>query len=783
MGGGISVAQIPMHIDKETFQRITGGTFNDPIFDDYAVDGVMTRDQLLELSHTTDCFLSFDRQSTDIHGRENFDRVRLVQQGLQARGLVCWLLEEQDANAAEDRAGVVFNANKNNIMSLCKGMDKTRCVLHFITKNYIHRVSQVQNTTDQCQIEFNYAVRQKFPSHMLGLVCDQPLLSEPQAWASPVGTYLLQESARPMPGQSVCEWSPKVLDMTQDEPTLFEAQMDALFKRVVEVTRPKHVQEYFDVPPEEPVPISMSATEPLVDKGHVPLPQTRGLPPSATREDAQFFQWMARCCHGIKPEKRAVYCAAFEHRGVKTVQNLANMMARDPNYLMLTGVSERDADDIALAVSDLGLGYVPVRDFSNSTTVESAVYAMRKSCEAAGDPELGANALSCIARIAVTDPTMPHSLSEAGCVEPVVKILQRNLGHATCVLQAYYALQGLCADPHIAIKLGNSSACDVVPRALQSHINNAVVVEEGCKLIAVMAQNQENNFKLGTAGACDVVMKGLLKHIHLRGVAQAGCDAANKLAYGNFENVGKLSYHKACEGLSSAIVTHYQDANVAEQAFRAMNILCVEPENRARMGKLGACQGLISAIDFHINDPVIVEFGIRVMSTMIIGNANNRTHFGHLGAPKSVGRVLEVYTQLRSPSTQLQPLDSQVASTNIFGAPSPKAVSAKSEAAPLVFDYPIIVQFACTAVYSLSAGSPQNQGSFEPTLPLLKAIAATSNDYMLMATAQQQAKKSVTAGNMRLQAPVAASALTAEIEGMRLIKAESTEAVQRTSTA
>ena len=55
------------------------------------------------------------------------------------------------------------------------------------------------------------------------------------------------------------------------------------------------------------------------------------------------------------------------------LQDLAVRMQQEPNFLMTCGVSERDADEIALQVSDLGLGYHPVTDFSNAQTIESAV--------------------------------------------------------------------------------------------------------------------------------------------------------------------------------------------------------------------------------------------------------------------------------------------------------------------------------------------------------------------------------------------------------------------------
>ena len=649
---------------------------------------------------------------------------------------------------------------------------------------------------------------------MIGAICEQPLLNDACAWRGPVGKYLLKDGgaastaassrngsrANSARGSSnifgeapttisctpIPSWSPNTLDMTSDDPSIFEAQIDALFRRVVEITRAKHVREYFEVPEPIPVPIQVSKPQPQFHKVHVPLPQSQGLPPHATREDAQFMQWMARCCPEISLEKRVVYCAAFEHRGVKTVHQLAECMRDETNYLMSAGVSERDADDIALAVSDLGLGYVPVRDFSNASTIESAVYAMRKSCEAAGDSELGANALACIARIARGDPeNAPLALAAAGCVEPVVKILSRNLGFATCVANAYLALQGLSVNEEIAAKLGDVSACDVVPRALQSHLTNEVVVEQGCKLISMLAGNMENNFKLGTAGACDVVMKGLLKHINHPGVARWGCDAANKLAIGNFENVGKLSYHNACEALSTAVAVHFQVADVAEHAFRAMNILAVEPENRARMGKLGACEGTLNALNFHMNNPIIVEYALRLITVLIVGNSNNRNALGRLGATTLIFNVFSTYTSLKHRSQLKVKQTKQAPNNAIFGGSA--SASMQAVESPYVFDFPEIIEYASRATYSLAAGSPDNQRALMPVLPFLQDITRVANAYVEVANAvEMQTTGKRSAGNAHTNIVVPGKEemlLSAETQAMRRIKNEATEGFQRVGSS
>jgi hypothetical protein len=682
MGGGISANQIPMHIDLETFRKIVGGTFNDSIFDEFAVDGVMNREKLLELAQTTDCFLSLDRSSTDIYGRSNVQRALKVANDLRARGLTCWILEEHQENG-----GSALDKQKRELLATCGGIDRARAVIMFMTEGYVQRVAG-RDTTDMCQIEFQYTLRQRFPERMIPLLCEETMARDASRWTGLFQKYLPEGPKHP----NACPFF-------SDEPAMYGPAFEALYLKVLQLTRQPgsmrgSTQPLKMVSATPATAATTSSTLPgstTVAHNHNPLPQTPGLPPQARREDAQFFQWLARCCAGISDQMRVVYLGAFEVAGIRTVHDLAACMQRDNDFLLRLGVKERDADDIALAVSDLGLGYNPVRDFSNATTVESAVYAMRKSCQATEDAELGANALACVARISRANSDMPVQLDQAGCCEPIVKILQRNLGHARAVENAYLALQGLAVDDTINAKLGDINACEVVPRALASHLENAKVVEEGCRIISMLSRNVANNNKLGTAGACDVVMRGLFKHLDSAAVAEQGCYASKFLAQGNFENVGKLGYHNACEALSKSLLKHYKIVGVSSSAIKAMTILAVEPENRSRMGKLGGCEGTVAAVNTHINEPAIVMQGMRLIATMVIGNANNRTLFGEIDATTTIKNVLHTYSALRDPNTD-----------------------------DLAF--PEIIQWACTGIYSLAAGSPQNQRRLQDAIPLLTAL-------------------------------------------------------------
>eukprot|EP01031_Cornospumella_fuschlensis_P050547 gene50547-61833_t len=142
MGAG-ALAKIPMHIDKTTFRELSGGTINDAIFDANSENGIMSRDRLIELSHMRDTFLSHDF-GTDCYGRNIHQRVQAINSALKAKGLLTWLDEQLP------RPDLI-------VSHVCKGIDRSRSMVLFLTRSYIDKVMS-NGTTDNCALEFTYTL-------------------------------------------------------------------------------------------------------------------------------------------------------------------------------------------------------------------------------------------------------------------------------------------------------------------------------------------------------------------------------------------------------------------------------------------------------------------------------------------------------------------------------------------------------------------------------------------------------------------------------------------------
>jgi hypothetical protein len=133
-------------------------------------DGFILKERLPELEQLTDCFLSHD-WGEDEQGRKNHDRVARVNESLKSRGIITWF----DAEKMEG----------NIVQQMSNGIDNTQCVLVFVTRNYMNKVAGT-NANDNCQLEFQYALRKKSAALMLPIVMEDRMKNT-NKWKGPVG--------------------------------------------------------------------------------------------------------------------------------------------------------------------------------------------------------------------------------------------------------------------------------------------------------------------------------------------------------------------------------------------------------------------------------------------------------------------------------------------------------------------------------------------------------------------------------------------------------------------
>lgn len=113
-----------------------------------------------------DIFLSHDWGSDSY----NHKRVVDINNNIRTRGLITWIDEEQ--------------MRDNILETMTKGIDNSRCILIFVTENYMNKIKDGA-TNDNCKFEFNYAWKHKSDKIILA-VMEKKMLNT-SMWKGPLG--------------------------------------------------------------------------------------------------------------------------------------------------------------------------------------------------------------------------------------------------------------------------------------------------------------------------------------------------------------------------------------------------------------------------------------------------------------------------------------------------------------------------------------------------------------------------------------------------------------------
>lgn len=119
----------------------------------------------------TDCFLSHNWGESN----ENHLRVEKISNALQKRGLTTWFDENK-----------IINGNIR--FKMAEGIDNTKCVVVFITKEYRDKVNGI-DMKDNCKYEFTYAMDQLGSQKMIPVVMDLEMKNS-HNWKGELGAAL-----------------------------------------------------------------------------------------------------------------------------------------------------------------------------------------------------------------------------------------------------------------------------------------------------------------------------------------------------------------------------------------------------------------------------------------------------------------------------------------------------------------------------------------------------------------------------------------------------------------
>jgi hypothetical protein len=182
----------PEHYSEDLFHELKG-----------ADELISIRDLETFAKNATDVFLTHD-WGTDELGRNNHERVKVINRLLQAAGLRTWFDEE------------AMHGNIKEQMQ--KGIDYSSCIVVFITERYMNKVAGKgeNRELDNCRYEFNHIANTKAPSRIISVVME-PRCTNQKRWIGIVKSTLQSQ---------------KYIDFSSDDANRAEAAAAEIVKMV-----------------------------------------------------------------------------------------------------------------------------------------------------------------------------------------------------------------------------------------------------------------------------------------------------------------------------------------------------------------------------------------------------------------------------------------------------------------------------------------------------------------------------------------------------------------------
>jgi GTPase SAR1 family protein len=165
----------------------------------------------------TDVFLSHDWGKDNTM---NHEKVKIINEALQKKGLITWFDEEKMKGDLIDR--------------MTEGIEKTKCVLVFVTENYRNKVNGLEKR-DNCYLEFSHATFQKGPQKMISIVMEKEMRNT-KDWKGQIGVALQKHIYYDFSEIDFVSLSSSSLDL-EDENSEFKKKIDKLVEEILEMIK------------------------------------------------------------------------------------------------------------------------------------------------------------------------------------------------------------------------------------------------------------------------------------------------------------------------------------------------------------------------------------------------------------------------------------------------------------------------------------------------------------------------------------------------------------------
>ena len=206
LGSGRGIADTSSSLSSTSLEPSTSSQKNNYVLPQIDLPRQNTDGSDLSTGSTsiqTDCFLSHNWGEN----HKNHEFVKKVNGALKTRGLKTWLDENRIDGSIR--------------FKMAEGIDNTKCVLVFITKEYRDKVNGM-DMKDNCEYEFSYAMNQLGSQNMIPVILE-PEMRDTRKWKGELGAAL---------GSMLYVDLSETYNLSETD---YEKKMDEVFKRIKQI--------------------------------------------------------------------------------------------------------------------------------------------------------------------------------------------------------------------------------------------------------------------------------------------------------------------------------------------------------------------------------------------------------------------------------------------------------------------------------------------------------------------------------------------------------------------
>eukprot|EP01041_Mallomonas_annulata_P000926 gene926-1794_t len=235
-------------------------------------------------------------------------------------------------------------------------------------------------------------------------------------------------------------------------------------------------------------------------------------------------------------------------------------------------------------------------------------------------------------------------LGDSGVCEYVLLAIQRHQGEGLVANICLRVVIALSVEHEAnAARFIVGGLCDRVVSCMKRYVERNTLSDLVCRVIVALTTNETRRTMFGVAGAGEAIVDIVRRHMNHPKIILQCCKVIYCLAMDHETNVMKMEVANIANICYRILVKYTDNAVIAEECFKSMEMVCKNRKISSAIGILGGCELVIVTLDKHSKIPSISEQGLKTIVRMSQGCDANVNKFSNAGIEAAVVALVSLH--------------------------------------------------------------------------------------------------------------------------------------------